>query len=383
VLADRHPGEEPVAVAEACIGQHGWLWRPYEPAVQFTEPGLFGVARRAELDVLAPEDSPAAVRCYSRAALEARATGRWQLLPLDLQEAVLTTLLAAGGTVEQVQDERIQLTVELALTRQRTGRAESARHLAETLRDYQRTGRLSGIAVATCAEVLFDLDERQAARDVLRAEYDRLAADPEHGPDAPETLVALNNLAGVYHAAGELEPAVEVLREVLDRRTRVLGRTHAHTRAARCELAQALAEWYHFPQAVEQYEELYDDNVAALGRRHSETIIDAARLFALVCDEIGHPGEAAAELASLLIDAQAVFGSIHPYTLTFRNNLAVAYQAAGRLAEAIPLYERTLADRERVFGPEHPDTLTSRNNLAYADDAHLNLPRVAHRNCSP
>ena len=61
------------------------------------------------------------------------------------------------------------------------------------LADYQRSGRLSGVAVATCAEVLFDLDERQAARDVLRAEYDRLAADPEHGPDAPETLVALNN----------------------------------------------------------------------------------------------------------------------------------------------------------------------------------------------
>ena len=279
---------------------------------------------------------------------------------------MLTTLLAVGGTVEQVQAERVEFMVELALIRQRTGLADSARHLAEELRGYQRTGRLSGVAVATCAEVLFDLDERQAARDVLRAEYDRLAADPEHGPDAPETLVALHNVAAVYHAADELEPAVEVLREVLDRRTRVLGRTHDHTRAARRELAEALAEQYHFPQAVEQYEGLDDDNAAALGRRHSETIIDAARLFALVCDEIGHPGEAAAELASLLIDAQAVFGSIHPYTLTFRDNLADAYRAAGRLAEAIPLYERTLADRERVLGPEHPDTLASRNGLAYA-----------------
>jgi YD repeat-containing protein len=39
---------------------------------------------------------------------------------------------------------------------------------------------------------------------------------------------------------------------------------------------------------------------------------------------------------------------------------------AGRLAEAIPLYERTLTDREQVLGDTHPDTLTSRNNLAYA-----------------
>jgi hypothetical protein len=30
------------------------------------------------------------------------------------------------------------------------------------------------------------------------------------------------------------------------------------------------------------------------------------------------------------------------------------------------LHERTLADRERLLGPDHPDTLTSRNNLANA-----------------
>lgn len=52
--------------------------------------------------------------------------------------------------------------------------------------------------------------------------------------------------------------------------------------------------------------------------------------------------------------------------LTSRNNLAGAYQAAGRVTEAIPLYEQTLFDRERVLGPDHPSTLGSRNNLAGA-----------------
>ena len=54
------------------------------------------------------------------------------------------------------------------------------------------------------------------------------------------------------------------------------------------------------------------------------------------------------------------------FTLTSRNNLAYAYEAAGQLDQAIPLYEATLTDRERVLGPDHPDTLTFRNNLAYA-----------------
>jgi tetratricopeptide (TPR) repeat protein len=56
----------------------------------------------------------------------------------------------------------------------------------------------------------------------------------------------------------------------------------------------------------------------------------------------------------------------HPDTLTSRNNLATAYRAVGRFADALPLYERTLADRERLLGPDHPSTLTSRSNLAGA-----------------
>ena len=62
--------------------------------------------------------------------------------------------------------------------------------------------------------------------------------------------------------------------------------------------------------------------------------------------------------------SERVLGPDHPDTLLSRNNLALAYRAAGRSAEAIPLSEQTLAVSERVFGPDHPRTLTSRDNLA-------------------
>ena len=68
----------------------------------------------------------------------------------------------------------------------------------------------------------------------------------------------------------------------------------------------------------------------------------------------------------LLADQERVLGPDHPDTLASRNNLALAYQAAGRIEEAITLHEQTLAARERVLGPDHPDTLDSRNNLANA-----------------
>jgi tetratricopeptide (TPR) repeat protein len=71
---------------------------------------------------------------------------------------------------------------------------------------------------------------------------------------------------------------------------------------------------------------------------------------------------------------ERALGPDHPDTLNSRNNLAIAYGAAGRLDEAITLHERTLATRERVLGPDHPDTLISRNNLA---DAYRTAGRLA------
>ena len=65
-------------------------------------------------------------------------------------------------------------------------------------------------------------------------------------------------------------------------------------------------------------------------------------------------------------DRERILGPDHPNTLTSRNNLAGAYETAGRLAEAIDLYEQTRTDAERILGPDHPNTLTSRNNLAGA-----------------
>jgi tetratricopeptide (TPR) repeat protein len=66
----------------------------------------------------------------------------------------------------------------------------------------------------------------------------------------------------------------------------------------------------------------------------------------------------------LIADLERVLGPDHPDTLNARNSLAVAYQAAGRTADAIPLFEHVLVAQQRVLGPKHPDTLTSQNNLA-------------------
>ena len=81
--------------------------------------------------------------------------------------------------------------------------------------------------------------------------------------------------------------------------------------------------------------------------------------------ELGAP-QAAVALSDAVTHLSKILGPDHPDTLTLRNNLAYAYYSAGRLGEAIPLFEEVLADRVRVLGDDHPSTLASRNNLACA-----------------
>ena len=100
-----------------------------------------------------------------------------------------------------------------------------------------------------------------------------------------------------------------------------------------------------------------------LGSDHFDTLT-ARNNLAGAYEDAGRFGEAIELYERVLADQERVLSPDHPDTLTTRNNLAVAYHSAGRFGEAIELYEQVLADQERVLGPDHPDTLITRNNLA-------------------
>ena len=110
---------------------------------------------------------------------------------------------------------------------------------------------------------------------------------------------------------------------------------------------------------------------ATAGQDHSKTLFshprtaDALAHALRYATELGRP-QAAVSLADAVHLLDKTLGPDHTRTLTARGNLAGAYRSAGRLEQAIPLFERTLEDRERVLKPNHPDILASRNDLANA-----------------
>ncbi|MFJ3310884.1 FxSxx-COOH system tetratricopeptide repeat protein, partial [Streptomyces sp. NPDC086549] len=112
-----------------------------------------------------------------------------------------------------------------------------------------------------------------------------------------------------------------------------------------------------------------------LGDTHPDTLSIRNNL-ALAYEAAGDLRRAIPLFESTLVQREQVLGDTHPDTLTSRSNLAYVYQAAGDLDRAIPLHESTLVQREQVLGDTHPDTLTSRNNLAYVYQAAGDLDRA-------
>ena len=82
-------------------------------------------------------------------------------------------------------------------------------------------------------------------------------------------------------------------------------------------------------------------------------------------DDLGLVYEAV-ELDVAVAVVEDVLGADHPDTLTVRNNLAGAYESAGRLDEAIDAKKKLLPDCQRVLGREHPLTKQVEKNLEAA-----------------
>ena len=211
---------------------------------------------------------------------------------------------------------------------------------------------------------------------MLLPHIDALASHAPPDTDTQDTAYLLNQAGAFLDSQGQPGRAAGYLRRALAGRVRVLGGDHPDTLTSRNNLAHAYQAAGDLGRAIPLYEQILADQRAGAGRRPPPDpgLAEQPRLRLPGGGGPG-PGHPAVR-ADPGRPACGSLGADHPQTLGSRNNLAGAYQAAGDLGRAIPLYEQALADRQRVLGADHPDTLTSRNNLAYAYQAAGDLGRA-------
>jgi tetratricopeptide (TPR) repeat protein len=102
-----------------------------------------------------------------------------------------------------------------------------------------------------------------------------------------------------------------------------------------------------------------------LGPGHAQAVLARDRL-ASAYEKAGRMAEAITVFEAALADRERNLRADDPETLAARVSLAHSYQAAGLHAQAIDLYEQTLAAYERLLGPAHRDTQAARGSLAAA-----------------
>jgi tetratricopeptide (TPR) repeat protein len=188
----------------------------------------------------------------------------------------------------------------------------------------------------------------RAVASVLHARADAVAGSPDRAAvrDIPRQVTALLASAGPAARAD-------------DRLAPIMLRLRFWALYHLIELGDST------PQAIEVGEPLTADLERALGPDHPDTL-NARNSLAAAYQAAGRPAEAIPLFEQTLVSLERLLGPDEPDTLTAQNNLAATYQDVGRLPEAILLFRLTLAARERVAGPDHPSTLNSRGNLAAA-----------------
>lgn len=212
----------------------------------------------------------------------------------------------------------------------------------------------------TLAYAYFSIGELETAvrqgREVV--ELNREAFGPEHD----ETLTSLKNLTIFLLKMSRHEQAEIVCREALAIREQVSGAEDRRTLELLDTLAAIHQQTGREAEAIEMFRRVYDARLRTLGETHNETITSLNNLGNALAKS-DHK-EAADLLEKALALQEERHTPEHPKVLSTMNNLAMAYQEAGRLEDAAALLERSLEVKKRVLPDNHPSTLVGLNNLA-------------------
>jgi tetratricopeptide (TPR) repeat protein/tRNA A-37 threonylcarbamoyl transferase component Bud32 len=196
-----------------------------------------------------------------------------------------------------------------------------------------------------------------------QAEAARALYARHRGPDHPDTLASMNNLANSYADLGRLTDALKLREQTLTLRKAKLGPAHPDTLLSMNNLANSYTALGRLTDALKLREQTLTLMKAKPGPDHPDTLASMNNLAVSYAD-LGRHADALKLHEQTLALRKAKLGPDHPDTLASMNNLAVSYAALGRHAEALKLCEQTLALRKAKLGPDHPNTLLSMNNLA-------------------
>ena len=210
------------------------------------------------------------------------------------------------------------------------------------------------------------LEQNEAALALYRREL---------GPEHPDTLMGMHNLATSYRTLGRSEKALKLNEETLALRKAKLGTDHPDTLRSMNNLAYCYLCLGRYVDSLDLRKETLALQKAKLGPEHPDTL-RTMRGLAYCYYTLDQRDKALKLNEETLALRKAKLGPDHYDTLFSMNDMAYGYLAAGRRAEALDLLQSpigngseqflALAAVQVLFGEDEAYAATRRRFFAYA-----------------
>lgn len=183
------------------------------------------------------------------------------------------------------------------------------------------------------------------------------------GEDHPKTIAALTNISITYYNMGEYTKALQIQQGVMEKSIEIMGANHHDTIAAMNNLAATYSKLGEHNKALLLGTEVLEKRKEIMDEDHPD-IIAAQNNLAISYLNVGKFDEALQLQQEVLEKRRDILGKDHPDTIIAQSNLAITYSLKGEQKKALQLKQEVLEKRKEILGEDHPDTIAAKKSLA-------------------
>lgn len=183
------------------------------------------------------------------------------------------------------------------------------------------------------------------------------------GPDHPDTVTSMVNLAYLRVQEAKLEEAEKLLVDAVARADAHLTPQQRVRSGAKLCLGMLLYDRGRWDESEAMLRAGLEEARSAPGD-NVNGIAQIANSLAITLRHQNKLDEAESLYRAQLEVVSARSGAEHAFALQLMNNLASLLHQRGNWDEAERLYRASVAGRDRLLGPNHPETISTRTNLA-------------------
>ncbi|CAD6593370.1 MAG: hypothetical protein ASARMPREDX12_007113 [Alectoria sarmentosa] len=206
------------------------------------------------------------------------------------------------------------------------------------------------------------VDENLASDEEKKLQIQLRERQTELGPEHPDTLTSMADLASFYSRQRRYEEAADLARRVLEMRERVLGKESLDTLISTTMLGKIYTSQGQWGRAERLYLQALVLGEQVSGNELLSTL-NTVRQLGYLYRKRGKLAEAETMYRRALKGNEKRYGPYNLSTLKIVEELCSIYEKQGKLADAETMYQRALEGYEKTYSPDHTLTLNVVRNL--------------------